>query len=338
VLNGYIKPVIYGSIAAWLARVPKRFSLVEGLGYVFLDAPESLAWRRRALRWIVSLFYKFALGLNHRVFFLNKDDVSHFVDERIIDADKVARIDGIGLELDVFSPVTPVLQPVTFIMIGRMLREKGVYDFVEAARQVRERNPEVRFLLVGYCDTNPSSATEAELRAWVAEGIVEWPGRVNDVRPWLAQASVFVLPSYYSEGLPRSSQEAMAMGLSVITTDWVGCRETVQDGVNGFLVPVRDPEALAQAMMRFVESPGSIETMGQEGRRIAEERFDVHAINEQLMDVMGFTPSVGNTDVSNDQLAVGGKGGREFVEAAKCQRRQCPASRFHLLGDNERGS
>jgi len=168
-----------------------------------------------------------------------------------------------------------------------MLKEKGVYDFVEAARRVRKRYPAARFVLVGGGDQNPGSVTEAELGAWVAEGLVEWPGQVDDVRPWLARASVFVLPSYYREGLPRGSQEALAMGLPVITTDWVGCRETVKDGVNGFLVPVRDSNALARAMIRFIESPGLIGRMGLEGRRIAEERFDAHVINRRIMEVLG---------------------------------------------------
>ena len=286
-LNGYIKPVTYGSIAAWLARVPKRFSLIEGLGYVFLDAPESRTWRRRLLRWATTRLYKLALHLNHKVFFLNKEDASHFVGEGIVSSDKVVRIDGIGLDLDHFTPAPPVFEPVTFILVARLLREKGIYDFVEAARQVRERNQKVRFLLIGYCDENPSSVTEAELHHWMAEGIIEWPGRVDDVRTWLAQSSVFVLPSYYSEGLPRSNQEAMAMGRPIITTDWVGCRETVQEGVNGFLVPVRDPAAIAQAMELFVESPDLIVKMGHEGRRIAEERFDVNKINLRIMEIIG---------------------------------------------------
>ena len=289
VLNGYTKSVIYGSIAAWMARVPKRFSLIEGLGYVFSDDDKSLTWRRSALRWVVTQLYKFALGLNHKVFFLNKENILYFVNERIVAADKATRIDGLGLDLNYFTPVPPVLQPVTFIMIARMLREKGVYDFVDAARKVQKRNPDVRFLIVGYCDKNPSSVTEEELRSWIAEGIIEWPGNwVDDIRDWIVQASVFVLPSYYPEGLPRSNLEALAMGRPIITTDWVGCRETVQEGVNGFLVPVRDPVAIAQAMMRFVESPDLIEKMGHEGRRIAEKRFDVHAITSQIMKVIGF--------------------------------------------------
>jgi glycosyltransferase involved in cell wall biosynthesis len=285
-LNCYIKPVIYGSIAAWFAGVPKRFSMIEGMGYVFLDDPESLTWRRRALRWAVSRLYKVALGLNHKAFFLNQDDIAQFVDGGIVVERRVVRLDGIGLDLNHYTPVPSVMRPVTFLLIARMLREKGVYDFVEAARQVRARYVQVRFLLVGGTDTNPGSLTEAELRSWVSEGLVEWLGQVKDVRPWFAQASVFVLPSY-REGMPRCSLEAMAMGRPVITTDSIGCRETVQDGVNGFFVPVRDPAALAQAMMRFVESPDLIVKMGQEGRRIAEERFDVHAINRQIMEVIG---------------------------------------------------
>jgi glycosyltransferase involved in cell wall biosynthesis len=286
VLNCYIKPVIYGSIAAWLAGVPKSFSMIEGMGYVFLDGPESLTWRRHALRWAVSRLYKFTLRLNQKIFFLNHDDINQFVGEGIVIEKKVVRLDGIGLDLDYYNPVPSVMRPVTFILIARMLREKGIYDFIEAARQVRARYAQVRFLLVGGTDTNPGSLTEPELRAWVDEGLVEWPGHVTDVRAWFAQASVFVLPSY-REGMPRCNMEAMAMGRPVITTDSIGCRETVRDGVNGFLVPVRDPHALAQAMMRFVESPDLIKTMGQKGRRIAEERFDVHAINRQIMEIIG---------------------------------------------------
>lgn len=286
-LTYFIKPVIYGSIAGWLARVPERFAMIEGLGYVFMDDPESLSWRRGMLRWAVSRLYKFALGLNKKVFFLNQDDIDQFVNDRIIVAEHVVRIDGIGLDLDHYAWAPPVAEPVTFILIARMLREKGVYEFIEAASLVRKRFPEVRFLLVGGTDQNPGSVTDVELNGWVEDGLVEWGGQVTDVRSWIAQASVFVLPSYYREGVPRGNQEAMAMGRPVITTDWIGCRETVQDGVNGFLIPVRNPEALKRAMVRFVESPELIKKMGREGRRIAEERFDVHIINFEIMKVMG---------------------------------------------------
>jgi glycosyltransferase involved in cell wall biosynthesis len=282
----FIKPVIYGSIASWLARVPKRFSIVEGLGYVFGDDSISQTWQRSLLRYAISGFYRFALRLNNRVFFLNKEDISLFVKEEIVADEKVVWIDGIGLDLDHFRPVPSVVGTVTFILVARMLREKGVYDFVEAARQVRAQYPTARFLLVGGGDKNPGSVPETKLREWALEGLLEWTGQVADVRQYLMRSSVFVYPSYYREGLPRSTQEAMAMGLPVITTDWVGCRDTVEDGVNGFLVPIRDPEALAKTMTRFIENPELIAKMGQAGRRIAEERFDVHIINRQIIDTL----------------------------------------------------
>jgi len=142
-------------------------------------------------------------------------------------------------------------------------------------------------LLVGGLDLNPGSIKREEVEGWVKEGVIEWPGHVEDVRPWISQASVFVLPSFYREGVPRSIQEAMAMGRPVITTDAPGCRETVIDGINGFLVPVRDVEALAQAMERFIQKPELIEKMGKESRRIAEERFDIHKINARFLRELG---------------------------------------------------
>ena len=141
-------------------------------------------------------------------------------------------------------------------------------------------------MLLGGMDLNPGGLQQAEVQAWVDEGLLEWPGHVP-VQPWLVQTSVYVLPSYYREGVPRSTQEAMAMGRAVITTDAPGCRETVDDGVNGFLVPVRDVNALVTAMLRFIENPDLIESMGQQSRRLAEERFDVHIINAMLLKVIG---------------------------------------------------
>ena len=284
-LSYFIKPVIFGSFAAWMARVPKRFSMIEGLGYVFINDTISKSWRRSLLRWVVCRLYKCALNLNNKVFFLNKDDISQFVKEGIVAYNKVVWIDGIGLDLDHFRPAKKVLEPVTFILIARLLREKGVYDFVNAARQVRERYPTARFFLVGSVDKNPGSVSVAEIRKWTLEDLLECPGQVKDVRTWLMKSSVFVLPSY-REGLPRSIQEAMAMGLPIITTDSVGCRDTIEDCVNGFLVPVRDPEALAKTMTRFLKNPDLIATMGQAGRRTAEKRFDVHNINCQIINTL----------------------------------------------------
>jgi glycosyltransferase involved in cell wall biosynthesis len=288
VFSYFIKPVIIGSIAARFARVPHCFAMIEGLGYSF-DRESGNSIPRRFLQQIAKLLLKFSFGSLNKVFFLNHDDVELLVKAKVVSIKKAIIIDGIGLDLDWYVPAEPSLKPITFLLVARMLKEKGIYDFITAAREVRSAFPEVKFLLVGAVDQNPSSIEEDELRRWVGEGLIEWTGWVDDVRPWLAKASVFVLPSFYREGLPRSTQEAMAMGRPVITTDWVGCRETVTDGVNGFLVPICNPKSLAQAMRKFIEQPDLIKTMGIESRRIAEARFNVHTINRQIMDVLKLT-------------------------------------------------
>lgn len=280
----FIKPVIYGTLAACLAGVPRRVAMIEGAGYVFTEG-ENFGLRRRLLRGFVTRLCKLALSQTQRVFMLNPDDRQLFVDGGMVDLQKICLLKGIGVELDKFTVTEPVCEPVTFILIARLLKEKGVYDYIEAARRVRRSNPQARFVLLGSVDVNPGSITEDEVRAWVDEGIVEWPGHVNDVKPWIAKASVFVLPSY-REGLPRSTQEVMAMGKPVITTDVPGCRETVQEGVNGMKVPVRDPAALAKAMLAFVERPELIRSMGQASRRLAEQNFDVHKINVEILEAM----------------------------------------------------
>lgn len=286
----FIKPVIYGSLAALLAGVPRRYALVAGLGYVFTPdgAPEGL--KRRLLRRLVTLLYRLAFRACDRVFFQNDEDMAHFVDDGSLERRKAVRVNGTGVDLEALRPAPLAAAPVTFLLMARLLREKGICDYAEAARRVKARHPQARFILLGSLDPNPGALRREEVEAWVAEGVIEWPGHVDDVHPWIGKAGVYVLPSYYREGVPRSTQEAMAMGRPVITTDNVGCRETVVDGVNGFLVPVRDPEALAAAMLRFIENPALIESMGRESRRLAEERFDVHKINAVMLEAMGFGP------------------------------------------------
>jgi glycosyltransferase involved in cell wall biosynthesis len=171
------------------------------------------------------------------------------------------------------------------MLAARLLREKGIEEFAEAARIVKGKFPAVRFLLLGGIDSNPGGLRQSEVDVWVKEGLLEWHGHVG-VQPWMTQTSVYVLPSYYREGVPRSSQEAMAMGRPVVTTDTPGCRDTVIEGVNGFLVPARDVNALAQALFRFVETPSLIESMGRESRLLAEVRFDARKINARLIQIL----------------------------------------------------
>ena len=280
VLAYMIKPVIYGSIAARLAGVRAVYSMVEGAGYVFSEQEN----RRISLRAAIKLMYRLALARNWRVFFLNPDDERLFATLGLIRRpEQAVLLDGIGVDLDWFAEV-PLPPELSFLLVARFIRDKGLAEYVAAARLVKARHPEVRFRLVGWIDDNPAAIREDELRAWVEEGIVEYLGKLDDVRPALADASVFVLPSYYPEGLPRTIMEAMALGRPIITTDAPGCRETVIPGRNGYLVPVRDVPALAEAMLRFVEQPELIAIMGHESRRIAQAKYDVHRINRRILE------------------------------------------------------
>lgn len=285
-LGYFIKPVIFGTTAAWLARVPHRVALIEGLGYVFTDSKATLTWPRRILRRVVEMLYRFALGKAQRVILLNPDDASECVSLGLVQGAKVELLDGIGVDLAGWRQTPVPVAPITFLLVARLLREKGIVEYVDAARRIKEEYPGSRFVLLGGADPNPGALNTDTINQWVADGLIEWPGHVANVQDWVNACSVFVLPSY-REGLPRSTQEAMAAGRPIITTDVPGCRQTVVDGVNGFLVPPGDALRLAQAMRRFIVEPTLIAAMGQESRRMAEARFDVRQINARLLTILG---------------------------------------------------
>ena len=278
-----IKAVIYGSIAARLAGVPRAASMITGLGFAFGDGNEP---RRRLTRGIAKRLYRTALAQNCRIFFQNPDDQSLFVDLGLVrDPALTVLINGSGVDLEGFAPAPPVLAP-SFLLAARLISEKGVRDYAAAARLLRARHPESRCRLAGWLDGTANSVRQDELLAWGQEGAIDYLGPLQDIRPALADCAVYVLPSYYREGTPRSVLEAMAMGRPIITTDMPGCRETVEDGVNGFLVPPRDPPALAAAMARFADSPDLIASMGAASRARAEARYDVHGVNRTILDAL----------------------------------------------------
>lgn len=278
VLGYTIKPVIYGSLAAWLARVPHRYALITGLGYAFQGEGQ-----RGAMHGLVKRLYTLALARVHKVFFQNPDDQALFRERGIIAADAPSVVvNGSGVDVSAYAVEPLPGGPVRFLMIGRLLGDKGVREYAQAARKVRATHPEARFGLVGWIDENPDAIAQAELDVWVAEGCIEFYGRLADVRPAITDCNVYVLPSY-REGTPRTVLEAMAMGRPVITTDAPGCRETVVDGDNGFLVPVKSADALATAMLRFTESPELAARMGQRSRQIAEDKYDVHKVNAVML-------------------------------------------------------
>jgi glycosyltransferase involved in cell wall biosynthesis len=305
-----IKPAVYGILAAAMAQVPRRFALIAGLGFAFAEGGSP---RVRVVRATARQLCRIAMRKADAVFVQNPDDAGELVAQGIVAREKIVRVNGTGVDLTDWPLMDLPDLPVTFALTARLLAEKGVREYIAAARRVKAKHPEVRFLLIGWIDTNPSAVSEAEVESWVAEGLVEWPGYV-DVRPWLAQTSVFVLPSYYREGIPRSTQEALAAGRPVITTDAPGCRETVIAGENGFLVPPRDVEALTKAMLYFVENPQQITVMGRSSRRLAEERFDVRAINQKMLSAMGLEeaaslePSQGSEAMRQQQAGLSGGG------------------------------
>lgn len=281
---GYtIKPVIYGSLAAWLARVPNRFALVTGLGYSF----QGEGGERSILKRLVQRLYRTSLGKIKRVFFQNPDDEALFYELGILSRanPKSVVVNGSGIDIDVFCPI-PLPKRLSFLLIARLLGDKGVREYAKAATIVQRQFPNITFGLIGWIDSNPDSVVEEELQHWIDSGVIKYFGRVTDVRPVLSECSVYVLPSY-REGTPRTVLEAMAMGRAIITTDAPGCRETVIDGDNGFLVPVRSVEGLVEAMEKFINKPELIEQMGQRSREIAEEKYDVHKVNAIMLEEMG---------------------------------------------------
>lgn len=286
VFGYFIKPVTYGSIAACLAGIRHRFAMVAGLGYVFTHGAGPDTIRRRALRGIASILYWIAFQLCGVVFVQNEDDRRFFIERGIAQKNRIELLAGSGVDLSRLVPAPPVISPMSFLLMARLLREKGIAEFVEAARILKSDYPEARFVLLGGWDSNPGGFTLEEVRAWASDGLIEWLGHRTDVCSIIAGSSVFVLPSY-REGKPRSTQEAMAIGRPVVTTDAPGCRDTVIDGVNGYIVPVRDVPALAAAMKRFLVEPSLIPRMGKASRNLAEERFDVHRINAQILRAMG---------------------------------------------------
>lgn len=281
VLGYTIKPVIYGTLAATFARVPRRFALVTGLGYAFQGNGE-----RGLLRSLVQWLYALALRNTHKVFFQNPDDESLFRTLELLPTNVPSCVvNGSGVDVGAFN-VAPLPANTRFLLIARLLGDKGVREYVEAARRIRAQHPGTVFGLVGWIDDNPDAIRKDELDAWVAEGVVEYMGRLSDVRPAIADCSVYVLPSY-REGTPRTVLEAMAMGRAIITTDAPGCRETVVDGDNGFLVPVKAVDDLVNAMLRFIEQPELAVRMGRRARRIAEEKYDVDRVNAVMLQEMG---------------------------------------------------
>jgi glycosyltransferase involved in cell wall biosynthesis len=279
---GYtVKPNIYGSLAAHVLGIPV-VNNIAGLGAVFI--------RNNWLTRLVRQLYKTALSRSRHVFFQNDEDMRLFVEQGLVASDKVSRLPGSGVDLNTFryTPMLPLEnRPFRFLLVARLLWDKGVGEYVEAARMVRRKYPAAKFQLLGFLDVkNPTAVSSTQMDDWVKEGVVEYLGVADDVKPYMAAADCVVLPSY-REGVPRSLLEAAAIGRPTVTTDAVGCRDAVDDGVNGLLCRVGDAGDLADKLLRMIEmSPEERVLMGLEGRKKMELEFDEKIVINRYLRVI----------------------------------------------------
>lgn len=285
----FAKPVIYGTLAAWLAKVPVRVAKIEGLGRTFTIPPDGDTFKSKLVRSVQVFLYRVSLSKTQHVFLLNPDDKIDLIDHYKLKCGAITLLGGIGVNLALYPRTKVPEQPVRFIFVGRLLAEKGIRYFLKAAEFIKAKHKDAEFIVLGEPDGR-HGVSRRELLHYVVPGVVIYPGKVKNVLPYLQQSSVFVLPSYYREGVPRSTQEAMAVGRAVITTDMPGCRETVKHGVNGFLVPAHDQNALEHAMLQFIHQPELIRSMGEQSYRLAQQKFDAGKINQQIMQVLKLLP------------------------------------------------
>jgi glycosyltransferase involved in cell wall biosynthesis len=304
VLSYTPKGNIYGAMAAatnGLAMVPN----VSGLGSLFIHPTP--------LTWLVKQLYRFTFGLAVQVFFQNEEDLRLFVRSGLVDAGKAVRIPGSGVDLARFEPVEPTAnlshqekegndagcESFVFLLVARLLWDKGVGEYVEAARRVRQKYPTAVFRMLGFLDVqNPSAIPRAQVEAWGKEGVVQYLGSTNDVLPYLRDVDCVVLPSY-REGCPRSLLEAAAMSKPIITTDVPGCRDTIDDRVTGFLCKLRDAVDLADKMFRMIEmDPGRMHEMGLNGHKKIVREFDERIVINRYLDVVD---RIANTSLVNSE-------------------------------------
>lgn len=280
-----IKPVVYGLLAARLSGVRGRFGLITGLSYALMGGD---GLKRRLLKNVTVWLYRLGLNGADGILFQNASDLAAFAENGITRPEQeTAVVDGSGVNLERFALAPMPDGPPVFLLMARLLADKGVREYVEAARQLKRTHPDWRFQILGPLDVTPTAISQSEVDAWRQEGVIDYLGAAKDVRPYLRACTTFVLPSYYNEGLPRSILEAMAIGRAIITTDHPGCRETVVEGMNGYLVPIGEIPPLVAAMSSLGTEPDRSLAFGKTSRAIAERRFDVRLINRDILHILG---------------------------------------------------
>lgn len=289
-----IKPVTYGTIAARLARIPMIINTIPGLGYVFSDTEKE----RKILRTIVLLLYRIAGKLSDFMFFQNEDDKRFFINHKIVSKDKTSVIPGSGVDTQHYSQdkvnknisdqtkkeINYEPNQIIILMVSRMLYDKGIAELAECSERIKAIKPEVRFLLAGPLDPlNPAHIPLNNIEKWQKENKIEYLGRRSDIRELIDLSDIVVLPTYYREGKPKFLLEAASMGKPIITTDVPGCRDIVENGENGFLVPVKDVESIFKAIIKLINNSELRRKMGENSRKRAEKEFDEKIVVEQTL-------------------------------------------------------
>lgn len=276
-----IKPVIFGSVAAHKAGVKDIYSLVCGLGYVYSENDA----KHKILQAICDKAYKYALRFNKKVIFQNQDDIDEFIKRKNIKKNKCELVNGSGVNLEKFKR-NKLPKELSFLMVSRVLKGKGVMEYFEAAKKVKEKHPEVKFTYVGQLDEGQSAIKYEDLKPYIDNKIVEYVPYTTHVEKYYKKCSVFVLPSYYREGIPRTLIEATAMGRPIITTDTPGCRETLIDGENGYFTKIKDASSLYKSINKIIDNKSNLQKMGNTSYKICAEKFNIAIINEKMIEIM----------------------------------------------------
>lgn len=274
------KAVAYGSIAAKMSHVEDMYALIAGLGSILRGE----GFKNSIVRAVLKTLYKTAFRCCKKVITHNDDDRQLLIDENFTTAEKLKTVNGSGVNLNHFK-YSKTKQTNIFLFIARLIGDKGIREYIQAAQQVKQVYPEAIFRIVGPYDTNPSAIKPEEMQPFIDEGIIEYLGELKDVSSQLEQCMAFVLPSYH-EGTPKTILEAMATGRATITTDVPGCRSTVKDGYNGYLVPAKNSQAIAQKMIYIIENFQQVVTMGNNARLLAEGKYDAVKVNKSILDIM----------------------------------------------------
>lgn len=276
------KTIVYGALAAHSINPQiEVYPLVAGLGSIF----RGKGLKNIIIRTILSIQYRTAFKISKKIIFQNCDDMSELVHRNLLPSDKCRIINGSGVNIHKFDE-TELPKEKAILFIGRLIGDKGVREYLELAKRLKEKYKEIRCMLVGPFDSNPSAISPQELQPYIDGKIIEYYGEQKDVRPYLSQCTVYILPSYH-EGTPKTVLEAMSMGRPIVTTDAPGCRETVSNGINGYLVPIKNVDALENAVIKILDNKALSAQFAKQSRHIAVQKYDVNKVNATILEIMG---------------------------------------------------